>query len=122
MGEALNCQFEKYGFCVLDFVITTTLSIKVIFLQPWCPTQIDKTQEESIMGGLEGWGYCSPECPIEADGWRYDDNTFIVKYSDIETWRMTAILTMIYTGGGLLVVGLITTLIVMVCGLSASLS
>ena len=114
---------KKYGFCVLDFVtISTTLSIKIIFLQPWCATQIDKTQEKSVEGGVVGWGYCSPECPIEADGWRDDDNTFIVKYSDIEAWRMTAIITMISTGGGLLVVGLITSLslIVMVCGLSAS--
>ena len=114
---------KKYGFCVLDFVtISTTLSIKIIFLQPWCATQIDKTQEKSVEGGVVGWGYCSPECPIEADGWRDDDNTFIVKYSDIETWRMTAIITMISTGGGLLVVGLITTLIVMVCSLASSMS
>ena len=61
---------------------------------------------------MEGWGICGTECPIEADAWRDDDNTFIVKYNDIETWRMTALLTMIIIGGCLLIVGLITSLIV----------
>ena len=83
---------------------------------------IDETRMDNVDGGLISWGFCGPDCPIEADGWRNDDNTFLVKYSDIETWRMTAILTMICTGGGLLVVGLITTLIVMVCGLASSMS
>ena len=64
---------------------------------------------------MTGWGHCGPGCPIEADGWRNDDATFIVKYSDVETWKMTALLIYIYITAFLLIVGLILTLIVTLC-------
>ena len=79
-------------------------------------TEIDAERKNDVTGGIEGWGFCGPECPIEADAWRGDDNTFIVKYSDVETWRMTAILTMICTGGCLLIIGLLISLIVIFFG------
>ena len=79
-------------------------------------TEIDYGLKDDLSGGMEGWGFCGPECPIEADAWRDDDNTFIVKYSDVETWQMTAILTMICTGGCLLIIGLLISLIVIFFG------
>ena len=59
-----------------------------------------------------GWGHCGPGCPIASDGWLDDDATFIVEYSDVETWKMTAVLTMISTGSCLLIIGLLVSLIV----------
>ena len=79
-------------------------------------TEIDPSRSNDVDGGMEGWGNCGPGCPIEADAWRDDDNTFIVKYSDVETWQMTAILTMICTGGCLLIIGLLISLIVIFFG------
>ena len=67
-------------------------------------------------GGVVGWGFCGPECPIETDAWQDEDSTFIVKNSDVETWRMTAILVMIYTGCCLLIIGLLISLIVIFFG------
>ena len=66
---------------------------------------------------MVGWGHCGPGCPIEADGWREDDTTFMVEYSDVETWRITAFLIYIYITASLLSVGLILTLIVTLCGI-----
>ena len=63
-----------------------------------------------------GWGHCGPGCPIVADGWRDDDATFIVKYRDVQTWKVTAFLTYIYVILSLLIVGLILTLMVTLCG------
>ena len=79
-------------------------------------TEIDPPRSNDMDGGWVGRGNCGPECPIEADAWRDDDNTFIVKYSDVETWQMTAILTMICTGGCLLIIGLLISLIVIFFG------
>ena len=62
------------------------------------------------------WGHCGPGCPIASDAWRGDDPTFILKYSDVETWRMTAGLIYLYITSSLLIVGLIITLIVILCG------
>ena len=62
-----------------------------------------------------GWGHCGPGCPIASDGWRVDDPTFTVKYSDVETWRMTAFLIYLYIISSLLIIGLIITLIVTLC-------
>ena len=63
-----------------------------------------------------GWGHCASDCPIVADGWRDDDATFIVKYRDVQTWKVTAFLTYIYVILSLLIVGLILTLMVTLCG------
>merc|ERR1712048_1362768 len=73
--------------------------------EPWCPTQIAGIDGDAKK--LTAWGYCGAGCPIEADAWRDDDATFIVKYSDDETWKMTAFLIMISTGACLLVIGLL---------------
>ena len=62
-----------------------------------------------------GWGHCGPGCPLATDGWREDDATFIVKYSDVETWKMTAFLSYVYITSSLLIIGLIATLIVTLC-------
>ena len=62
------------------------------------------------------WGYCGSGCPIEADAWYDDDATFIVKYNDDETWKITAILTYISMISFLLISGLFATLIIIVFG------
>ena len=82
--------------------------------QPWCPTQIAGIDGDAKK--LTAWGYCGAGCPIEADAWRDDDATFIVKYSDDETWKMTAFLIMISTGACLLVIGLLISLLVICIG------
>ena len=75
-------------------------------------TEIDYERYMDISGGVLGFGNCGPGCPIVSDAWMDDDNTIIAKYSDVETWQMTAFLIMICTGGGLLIIGLLISLIV----------
>ena len=79
-------------------------------------TEIDYGRYQDLSGGMLRFGNCGPGCPIVSDAWRGDDDTFIVKYSDVETWQMTAILTMICTGGCLLIIGLLISLIVIFFG------
>ena len=62
------------------------------------------------MGGGK-WGHCGSGCPIKADAWYDDDATFLVKYNDEETWKITAILTYIYMMSSLLMMGLFLSLI-----------
>ena len=94
------------------------MQIKILTsLQPWCLT--DKNGEYRGEGAGEReskWGYCGSGCPIEADAWYTDDNSFIVKYSDEETWKITAILTCISMISFLLISGLFATLIIIVFG------
>ena len=100
------CNFYKPFTSFISILMT-------VKIQSWCPTKIDDSGDAKSM---LGWGICGPGCPIASDGWRDDDATFIVEYSDVETWRMTAFLIMICIGGCLLVTGLLVSLLVICFG------
>ena len=38
------------------------------YLQAWCATAVDEDREV-----WSKWGYCGPDCPIEANAWITDD-------------------------------------------------
>ena len=40
-------------------------------VQPWCATKLE--DDVTNKGNVATWGFCGPDCPIEANAWKTDD-------------------------------------------------
>ena len=56
--------------------------ISSFHVQPWCATKLK--DEVTDWGNVASWAYCGPDCPIETNSWKTDDNLKVTHHRDMD--------------------------------------
>ena len=80
------------------------------YIQAWCATAVDEDREV-----WSEWGYCGPDCPIEANAWITDDTLKVTHHKVDQKATMIALKLLGIMSFSLLLIALM----VKVLGISA---
>ena len=72
-------------------------------------TEIDAERKNDVTGGIEGWGFCGPECPIHPNGFTSDDTLKVTHHNFDQREIMIALKLLGIMASSLLLIGLMVT-------------
>ena len=84
--------------------------VSYLHVQPWCATKLEDDVTVTVDGGgnVASWGFCGPDCPIEANAWKAED-TLKVTHDVDQKEIMVALKLHGILASSLLLIGLMVT-------------